>query len=94
MTLEMMARGPVELAFIGAADDPRRHALERAAASAFLPHVVAAHHDPAGRASTLPLVAGRTAVDGRPARYVCRDYACLRPVTRADEVAGALAAPP
>ena len=94
MTLEMMARGPVELAFIGAADDLRRHALARAVASAFLPYVVAAHHDPAWRASTLPLVAGRTAVDGVPALYVCRDYACLRPVTRADEVAAALAAPP
>jgi hypothetical protein len=94
MTLEMMAGGPVELAFIGAADDPRRHALERAAASVFLPYVVGGHQDPAGPASTLPLLAGKTAVLGAPALYVCRDYACRRPVTHVDEVRAALAAPP
>jgi len=94
MTLEMMAGGPVELAFIGAADDPRRHALERAVASAFLPYVVLGHQDPAGPASTLPLLAGKTAVRGAPALYACRDYACQRPVTRADEVHAALAGLP
>jgi uncharacterized protein YyaL (SSP411 family) len=94
MGLEMMETGPVELAFIGAPDDPRRHALERAAASVFLPYFVAGHHDPGGRASTLPLFAGKTAVHGDPALYVCRDYACRRPVTHVDAVAAALAAPP
>jgi uncharacterized protein YyaL (SSP411 family) len=29
----------------------------------------------------IPLLEGRTAVDGRPAAYVCRGFVCERPVT-------------
>ena len=29
----------------------------------------------------VPLLAGRTAVDGAPAAYVCRGFVCDRPVT-------------
>jgi uncharacterized protein YyaL (SSP411 family) len=89
LVLDFLARGPVELAFIGAPDAGRR-ALERAVADVFVPHVVAGHHDPATGASDLPLLAGKATVDGAPALYVCRDYACRRPVTRADEVPAAL----
>jgi uncharacterized protein YyaL (SSP411 family) len=93
MTLDLLAQGPVELAFIGAADDERRRALERATAEVFVPHLVVGHHDPAIGSSELPLLAGKTTVDATPALYVCRDYACRRPVTRAEDVAAALAAP-
>ncbi len=44
--------------------------------------------------ATLPLLAGRGLVEGRAALYVCRDYACRRPVTEPAEVAAALADPP
>jgi uncharacterized protein YyaL (SSP411 family) len=33
-----------------------------------------------------PLLAGRTAVDGRPAAYVCENFACQLPVTDAEEL--------
>ena len=38
---------------------------------------------PAG-ASSIPLLADRTLVDGAPAAYVCEHYACRLPVTTPD----------
>jgi uncharacterized protein YyaL (SSP411 family) len=93
MTLDLLARGPVELACLGPAADERTHALVRAAADVFIPHLVVGHHDPAAGASALPLLAGRALVDGAPALYICRDYACQRPVTHAADVATRLATP-
>jgi uncharacterized protein len=51
--------------------------------------VLAAAADPG--ASQVPLLAGRSMVDGRPAAYVCRDFACRRPVTDPEALAEALA---
>jgi len=53
--------------------------------------MVAGHHDPAAGPSPLPLLRDKTTVHGAAALYVCRDYACQRPVIRPDEVAAALA---
>jgi uncharacterized protein YyaL (SSP411 family) len=40
-----------------------------------------------GERPGVPLLAGRTAVDGRPAAYVCRNQICAAPVTRPDDLA-------
>jgi uncharacterized protein YyaL (SSP411 family) len=42
--------------------------------------------------STIPLMADRDVVDGRPAAYVCRNLVCQRPVPSVDELAAALQA--
>jgi uncharacterized protein len=47
--------------------------------------VGAAEGDPAG--AGLPLLSGRTSVDGRPTAYVCQHYVCQLPVTEPEALA-------
>jgi len=60
-------------------------ALADVARSAFRPHVVLAGGAGDG-GSAVPLMEGRTPVDGHAAAYVCERFACLRPVTSPDEL--------
>jgi len=87
---DLLLEGPIELALVGAASE--RDALRAEVARHYLPNRIVALHDPAHGASDLPLVAGKTTVDGRAALYVCRNFACQRPVTEARDVPAALAA--
>ena len=68
-----------EVALVG----PGREPLERVLRSAFRPHLVLAGGEPDG----VPLLEGRTAVDGRAAAYVCERFACRAPVTEPEELA-------
>jgi uncharacterized protein len=61
--------------------------LARVVRSRFRPHVVLA----GGAADGVPLLEGRTPVEGRPAAYVCERFACRRPVTEPDELEALLA---
>ena len=94
---EAAVAGPVEVAVVGAGGDPARAALERVARMSVGPGTVvvagpASDASPAdtGDPATVPLLAGRGLVDGRPAAYVCRGMVCERPVTDPDELAGLL----
>jgi uncharacterized protein YyaL (SSP411 family) len=71
-----------EVAVVG----PDRAALERVVRGAFRPHVVLA----GGEADGVPLLEGRTPVDGRAAAYVCEHFACRTPVTEPAELAALL----
>jgi uncharacterized protein YyaL (SSP411 family) len=53
--------------------------------SHFRPHLVLAG-GPEG-SDTPPLLEGRTTVDGKPAAYVCENFACRTPVTKPEELA-------
>lgn len=77
-----------EIAILGhdGADDTT--SLLASIRSSFLPYHVVAALDPAdpngsATASTIPVLAGRGLVDDRAAAYVCRNFACERPVTNA-----------
>jgi uncharacterized protein YyaL (SSP411 family) len=60
--------------------------LERVVRSEFRPHIVLA-----GGGGDVPLLEGRTEVDGRAAAYVCERFACQRPVTEPEQLRDLLA---
>ena len=71
--LELHLSPPRELAIVG---DPESD-VARAALRGFDPNAVVAF----GPADDVPLLAGKTLVDGSPAVYVCERFACRAPVT-------------
>jgi uncharacterized protein len=94
--LDFMLEAPVELTFAGHATDPATEALWAAVAPRFLPNRVIGHIDPAApprpEELPLPLVESKGLVGGKSALYVCRNYACQKPIVDAGEIASALAA--
>ncbi|HEY2600739.1 MAG TPA: thioredoxin domain-containing protein [Thermoleophilaceae bacterium] len=56
--------------------------LEHVVRAKFRPHIVLAGGDPDG----VPLMEGRTPVNGHAAAYVCQQFACQRPVTEPAEL--------
>ena len=84
---EAVLSGPVEIAIVGPPTAERAE-LHRTALMAAPPGAVIAVGDGAG--APVPLLAGRAAIDGRPAAYVCRDFSCRAPVTDAEELRAAL----
>ncbi|HEX4717448.1 MAG TPA: thioredoxin domain-containing protein [Thermoleophilaceae bacterium] len=73
-----------EVAIVGPDPDP----LARTVRARFRPHLVLAGGDPDG----VPLLEGRTPVEGHAAAYVCENFACKRPVTEPAELEQLLAA--
>ena len=73
--LDLYFSPPKEIAIIGQPSDE----VARAALAPFEPNAVVAF----GPAEGVPLLDGKTEVDGRPAVYVCERFACQAPVTDA-----------
>jgi uncharacterized protein YyaL (SSP411 family) len=73
---QTMLDGPLEVAVVGPAGEARDALAARARR---LPGAVVVVADEAR--DDVPLLAGRTAVDGAAAAYVCRGFVCDRPVT-------------
>jgi len=82
--LDLYLSGAREVAIVGDPADPgTRELADEVTVRRFLPnHVlaVAAPDDDASLA-TVPLLEGRTAIDGRPTAYVCERFVCGLPVT-------------
>jgi hypothetical protein len=96
VALDLYLAPPVEVAIVGEdLPEPGKQSLLAVVRAAFRPHVVvaSARVAPAERGadhSALPLLAGRRPVDGRPAAYVCRHFACAAPMTDPEGLAATL----
>jgi uncharacterized protein len=73
--LQLHLSPPRELAIVG----PAESEVARAALRGFDPNAVVAF----GPGESVPLLEGKTLVDGRPAVYVCERFVCRAPVTDA-----------
>ncbi|MCC7361677.1 MAG: thioredoxin domain-containing protein [Anaerolineales bacterium] len=85
--------GPREVALVGDPADPATRALLGVVTHPYRPFQVTALKS-SKAASPVPLLAGRELVGGRPAAYVCVNFACRLPVTEPAALAEQLAAPP
>jgi uncharacterized protein YyaL (SSP411 family) len=88
---EAWLAGPAEIAVVGRPADERTRALHETALHAATPGAVLALGD--GTDAAVPLLTGRTLVNGAPAAYVCRQFTCLAPVTTPEQLRKALAVP-
>ncbi|HMB70819.1 MAG TPA: thioredoxin domain-containing protein, partial [bacterium] len=94
LALDELLHEDGEVAVVGDPAAEGTVALLRAVHGTFLPGTAIALLDPADggdAAREVPLLEGKTLVDGDPAAYVCRDYACRAPVTTVDALMKALA---
>ena len=78
-----------EIAVVGSLADARTQLLLQEVRRHYLPHSVVALKEPDGE-SPLPLLEGRSLVEGQPAAYVCENYACRLPVTSMEALRNAV----
>jgi uncharacterized protein YyaL (SSP411 family) len=89
--IDRITGDPVEIAFVGGRETTEGLRLLSAVRGTYLPNSALAWLDPAAPDAAeverrVALVRGKTAVDGKAAAYVCRNYSCLRPATTAGEL--------
>ncbi len=79
--LDFYLSTPKEIVVIGPPEDAATQALFRVAHGRYLPNrAIAGAAGPVANA-TSPLLTDRDLLDGKPAAYVCENYACQLPVT-------------
>jgi uncharacterized protein YyaL (SSP411 family) len=86
---DMELYGAIEVALVGETSDPGFRALERTVAERYVPSLVLAGGAPGSR-STVKLLENRPLVDNKSSAYVCRGYACDKPVTDSEALSDQL----
>ena len=81
IVVDLLTNGPVEIALIGLRGDSATEALRAAVNRTYLPNRVLAHRDSQQTETGHPLLQGKTLIDGKATLYVCRNFACGRPIT-------------
>jgi uncharacterized protein YyaL (SSP411 family) len=75
---------PREIAIVGDPDSPDTRALLDVVRDGYRPFQVVALGSPTTLLPTVPLLQDRGLVNGKPAAYICRNFACQTPVTEAE----------
>ena len=82
--LDFFSRRPVEVVLVGEPEAIDMKNLLKAAYRRLLSNRVIVRTDPEKRddlSRRIPLISGKTALDGKPTAYVCKDSVCSAPVT-------------
>jgi len=84
--VEFLLDAPKEIAIAGVTGSDETAALLRAVNDAFVPNKVIAFIDPNNPAAPdlarrIPLLEGKTLIDGKVAAYVCENFVCAAPAT-------------
>jgi len=86
--LDRLVRGSTDVVIVGAFDDPRSLALQRATLATYLPNRNVVWADPARAASlaAAPVLTRDKVSDRGPAAFVCRGRTCSAPVSEPDDL--------
>ncbi len=87
--LDFYLSKPKEIVVVGDLADERTQTLLAKIRSTYLPNAVVVHKSPDDTETEklIPLLQGRTLVDGQPAAYVCEQMTCQLPVTTVEALA-------
>ncbi|HEY1083203.1 MAG TPA: thioredoxin domain-containing protein [Prosthecobacter sp.] len=95
MAADFLHKGKQQIVLAGQKDSPEFQALAAVVRRRLLPHAVILHADGGDAQAWLgghnEALAAMKPVDGRPAAYVCQNYACQAPVTTAEDLEKLLA---
>ncbi|MFQ5717231.1 MAG: thioredoxin domain-containing protein, partial [Nitrospinales bacterium] len=85
--LHLYLGGLKEVAVVGPRGDPSTEEMRKFIQKGFFPQAVFAFaYEDEIESSKIPLLAGRTAIDGKAAAYVCRQGTCLPPVASTQDL--------
>ena len=94
MVIDLLLRGPIELALVGGTDTKSYTQLQTAVNSCFIPYRIMAYQQGLQTWKRLILSwLGKTAVNGNAALYICKNFACQAPITNPESVPAALQHP-
>ena len=93
MVVDLLLRGPIELALVGGTDTKSYTQLRTAMNSCFIPYRIMAYRQNSDVETSHPLLADKLPVTEQAALYICKNFACQTPITDPEAVPSALRYP-